>query len=83
MTKKISDDCYVFLFYDKLDNEINLQVAESLEEFQQYASIVNIITWFNLTGDNLKISDFYNSEGLSFLTPKEDSKESNENNTRT
>jgi hypothetical protein len=67
MNKNLTDDIYIFLFYDEIEGEINFHIAQSLEDFEEYNKNYEIVSWANITGKNMEISEFHSLKSLKFL----------------
>ena len=70
-TKKLTDDIYVFTFYEPESNNLSMAIAQSLEEFQEYQETLKVIAWGNITGKDMEITQFYANTELSFVDSAE------------
>ena len=57
--QNLKDDIYVVLYFDDQENELAQVVCESLEELAQYQKAFKIISWANITGKDMQISEWH------------------------
>lgn len=60
--QKLTDDIYVVLYYDESEEEIAQSVCESMESLQEHMKVFKVISWINITGQNMEIGE-YNVNG--------------------
>ena len=65
--KKLSDDIYVFTYYDPEEDELSMEIVNSLEDFQKFQKNVQIVGWGNITGKEMEITQFHANSALSFV----------------
>lgn len=53
---KLSEDSYIFMFYDQTTGEMGMSVAQDLEEFEQFNKIVTVVSYFNISGKDMEMT---------------------------
>ena len=67
MATELTDDIYVFTYFDQEENTLSMGIAESLEEFQVYQKAFSIIGWGNITGTGMEITEFHADTDLELV----------------
>ena len=58
-TKVISDDIYIYTFFDQEERKVYTGLATTLEEFESISKMedLKILTFFNISGKDMVIGD--------------------------